>query len=232
MRRSHFSMIASRPCAAHHLSLCLRSGVKFFVLQSTSRDAGFKSAHRRSDEACGAPSSLDGVIQHGGGRNEDGDFPYGEWTAPYRSPAGAEAVAEAQGKRFDFLLGRRTYHIWSSRWPKIKGGPFADAINAATKYVATHRPDGLEWGPVETLGADIVEGVRRVKSKGGPDLIVWGSSTLTPVLLDQGLVDDVVLIASTCPTTGQRNARCKPASGKRIAASDVRVGSTQEGRHT
>jgi dihydrofolate reductase len=139
-------------------------------------------------------TSLDGVIQHGGGRNEDGDFPYGEWTAPYRSPAGAEAVAEAQGKRFDFLLGRRTYDIWSSHWPKVKGGPFADAINAATKYVATHRPDGLEWGPVETLGADIVEGVRRVKSKDGPDLIVCGSSTLTPVLLDQGLVDDVVLI--------------------------------------
>ena len=139
-------------------------------------------------------TSLDGVIQHGGGRKEDGDFPYGEWTAPYRSPAGAAAVVEAQGKRFDLLLGRRTYDIWSSYWPKVKGGPFADAINAATKYVATHRPDGLEWGPVETLGADIVEGVRRVKSKDGPDLIVWGSSTLTPVLLDQGLVDDVLLM--------------------------------------
>ena len=138
--------------------------------------------------------SLDGVIQHGGGRNEDGDFPYGEWTAPYRTPAGAEALAEAQGKRFDFLLGRRTYDIWSNYWPKVKGGPFADAMNAATKYVATHRPDGLEWGPVETLGADIMEGVRRVKSKDGPDLIVYGSSTLTPVLLDQGLVEDVVLI--------------------------------------
>jgi dihydrofolate reductase len=27
----------------------------------------------------------------------------------------------------------------------------------------------------------------------GPDLIVWGSSTLTPVLLEQGLVDEVLL---------------------------------------
>ncbi len=136
--------------------------------------------------------SLDGVIQHGG--DEDGHFPYGEWTAPYRSPAGAEAVAEAQGKRFDLVLGRRTYDTLSSYWPKVKGGPFADAINAATKYVATHRSNSLEWGPVETLGADIAEGVRRVESKDGPDLIVWGSSTLTPVLLDQGLVDDVVLM--------------------------------------
>jgi dihydrofolate reductase len=136
--------------------------------------------------------SLDGVIQHGG--DDDGDFPYGEWTAPYRSPAGAAAVAEAQGERFDFLLGRRTYDMWSSFWPKVTGGPFADAINAATKYVATHRPDGLEWGPVETLGADIVDGVRQVKSTDGPDLIVSGSSTLTPVLLDHELVDDVVLM--------------------------------------
>jgi dihydrofolate reductase len=36
-------------------------------------------------------------------------------------------------------------------------------------------------------------GVHRVKSTDGPDLIVWGSSTLTSALLDQGLVDEVVL---------------------------------------
>ena len=70
----------------------------------------------------------------------------------------------------------------------------ADSLNAATKYVATHRPDSLGWGPVEDLGADIIEGVRGVKSKDGPDLIVWGSSTLTSVLLEQGLVDEVVLL--------------------------------------
>ena len=39
-----------------------------------------------------------------------------------------------------------------------------------------------------------MEGVRGVKSKDGPDLIVSGSSTLTSVLLGQGLVDEVVLI--------------------------------------
>ena len=125
--------------------------------------------------------SLDGVIQHS---NDDGDFPYADWTAPYRSAAGAQAATEAQGARFDLLLGRRTYDIWSGFWPKIKGGPFADAINSATKYVATHRPDSLAWGPVEAVGADIAAGVARVKSTDGPDLVMWGSSTLTPALLD------------------------------------------------
>jgi dihydrofolate reductase len=137
--------------------------------------------------------SLDGVISPGG-QNEDSDYANGGWTAPYRTAAGAEAVAEAQGKGFDLLLGRRTYDIWAGFWPTVKNGPFADGLNAATKYVATHRPDSLGWGPVEDLGADIIEGIRRVKSKDGPDLIVWGSSTLTSVLLVQGLVDEVVLL--------------------------------------
>jgi dihydrofolate reductase len=137
--------------------------------------------------------SLDGVISPGG-RNEDSDYAHGGWTAPYRTAAGAEAVAEAQGKSFDLLLGRRTYDLWASFWPTVKTGPFADRLNAATKYVATHRPDSLGWGPVEDLGTDIMAGVRRVRSKDGPDLLVCGSSTLTPVLLKHGLVDDVVLI--------------------------------------
>ena len=132
--------------------------------------------------------SLDGVIEHGE------DYAHGEWTAPYRSPAGLEAVVEAQGSIFDLLLGRRTYDIVAGYWPKVKNGRLADGLNAATKYVATHRPDSLGWGPVGDLGADIMEGVRGVKSKDGPDLILWGSSTLTSVLLGQGLVDEVVLI--------------------------------------
>jgi dihydrofolate reductase len=144
--------------------------------------------------------SLDGVISPGE------DSAYGEWTTPYRTPAGAAAVAAAQGTSFDLLLGRRTYDLWAGFWPKVKGGPFADGLNAATKYVATHRPDGLGWGPVKDLGADIMEGVRGLKSKDGPVLIVWGSSTLTSVLLGQGLVDEVVLIVY--PVLLGRGIRC------------------------
>lgn len=132
--------------------------------------------------------SLDGVIEH-----EDG-YAYGAWTAPYRSPAGLAAVLEAHGTGFDLLLGRRTYDLWSGYWPKAGKSPMADTLNAATKYVATHRPDSLAWGPVKDLGADIIEGVRDLKAKDGPDVLIWGSSTLTSVLLGQGLVDEVVLL--------------------------------------
>ena len=70
----------------------------------------------------------------------------------------------------------------------------ADGINAATKYIATHRPESLEWGPVESLGPDIVADIRRIKSEDGPALILWGSSTLTSTLLEHGLADEFLLI--------------------------------------
>ncbi len=134
--------------------------------------------------------TLDGVIQH----ENSQDFAYGNWTTPYLSPAGLEAVIEAQGSPFDLLLGRHTYDLWVGYWPNAGNTPIANGINAATKYVATHRPASLEWGPVEDLGTDIIAGIRDIKSTDGPDLIVWGSSTLTSVLLDQGLADEVVLL--------------------------------------
>jgi dihydrofolate reductase len=137
--------------------------------------------------------SLDGVIQHSA---DDGDFPYSDWTAPYRTPAGRELVMAAHGERFDLLLGRRTYDLWSVAWGKAPSSPIGDRINAATKHVVTHRPESLEWGPVEGVRPDIVEGVRRIKSQDGPDVVLSGSSTLTSTVLEHGLADEAVLIVS------------------------------------
>jgi len=135
--------------------------------------------------------SLDGVIQNSA---DDDDFPFSDWSAPYRTPAGRDAMLAEHGESFDLLLGRRTYDGWSSFWPKAPSSPMADRLNAATKYIATHRPESLDWGPVEWLGPDIVEGVRRIKSQDGPHLILSGSATLTSTLLENGLADEVLLV--------------------------------------
>ncbi len=133
--------------------------------------------------------SLDGVIQSSG---EDG-FPYADWTVPYRTPAGRDELLARHGGRFDLLLGRRTYDMWSGFWPKAPASPMADALNAAKKYVVTHHPESLEWGPCEGV-PDIGEGVRRIKAQDGPNLILWGSSTLTSPLLEHGLADEILLV--------------------------------------
>lgn len=134
--------------------------------------------------------SLDGVMQHSA---DDNNFSYGEWTTPYRTPAGRDAMVAAYGGSFDLLLGRRTYDLWSGFWPKAPSSPMADGLNAAKKYVATHRRESLAWGPFEGLGPDIIEGIRRIKSQEGPNLILAGSSTLTSPVLEHGLADEVLL---------------------------------------
>jgi len=134
--------------------------------------------------------SLDGVIQHS---DDDDNFPYSGWTAPYRTPAGRDAMLGAYGERFDLLLGRRTYDLWSGFWPKAPSSPMRNGLNAATKYIVTHRPESLEWGPFEGLGPDFVEDIRRIKAQDGPNLILSGSSTLTSTLLEHDLADEVLL---------------------------------------
>src|SRR5579871_2028700 len=100
--------------------------------------------------------SLDGVIQAPGGPAEDpsNGFQHGGWSAPHHDPTAGAAIVAAQGDAFDLLLGRHTYDIFAGFWPKVPKSPMADSLNAATKYVATHRPESLAWGPVEGLGKD------------------------------------------------------------------------------
>src|SRR5438034_10384267 len=104
--------------------------------------------------------ALDGVIQAPGGPDEDrdGDYAHGGWAMRYCDTAILEAIAAAQGNSFDLLLGRRTYDIFASYWPKAESSPIADGLKAATKFVATHRPDSLGWVPVVDLCAYILEG--------------------------------------------------------------------------
>ena len=135
--------------------------------------------------------SLDGVIQN---TNDGDNFPYGDWSAPYRTPAGRELIIAAYGSAFDLLIGRRTYDMWSGFWPKAPSSPLAKGLNAATKYVVTHSTEGMAWGPSRAIGGNIIEGVRQVKFSEGPDLFLSGSSTITSPLLEHGLVDEVLLI--------------------------------------
>ncbi|SDG03591.1 dihydrofolate reductase family protein [Terriglobus roseus] len=132
--------------------------------------------------------SIDGVIEAAGGT-------YGDWTGPYRTPEGFATVTAMYGENFDLILGRTTYDQWSGYWPKAPSSPMADRLNAATKYIVTHTPDSLAWGPFEAVN-DLIEGVRRIKATDGADLIVCGSSTLTSQLIEHGLADELVLLVN------------------------------------
>lgn len=152
--------------------------------------------------------SLDGVMQAPGGPEEDpsGGFGFGGWTVPFWGDDAVGAfVGESFASPFALLLGRRTYDIFAGYWPGIETDPakpgyeagnagIATAFNAATKYVATHRPETLAWQHSEALGRDVPARVRALKAQDGPDLLIQGSSVLVHELLAHGLIDVVKLI--------------------------------------
>jgi dihydrofolate reductase len=139
--------------------------------------------------------SLDGVVQGPGGAEEDQEagFAWGGWAMPHHDAETGAFIDTAGGPVFDLLLGRRTYDIFAGYWPR-QAGEMAESLNAAHKFVATHRAEDLPWGPATALGPDLAAGIAVAKATQGPDIVVWGSSTLTPLLIAQGLADRVRLM--------------------------------------
>lgn len=146
--------------------------------------------------------SLDGVMQAPGGPDEDtsGGFAYGGWTFPYFDEFAGSAMDEQMSMPFDLLLGRKTYDIFASYWPKQDpadsvAGPF----NKAVKYVVSASSPELAWENSVLIDGDVVAKLKELKSSDGPILQVHGSSNLIQTLLKNDLVDELWL--KTFPVT-------------------------------
>jgi dihydrofolate reductase len=138
--------------------------------------------------------TLDGVMQAPGGPEEDtaGDFKFGGWTVGYFDETAGKVMGEQMGHPFDLLLGRRTYDIFASFWPK-QDDETARAINRATKYVVSHRPVSVDWKETVLINGDVAEKIRRLKAEDGPELQVHGSGNMIQTLLKHDLVDELWL---------------------------------------
>jgi dihydrofolate reductase len=92
------------------------------------------------------------------------------------------------------LLGRTTYEIFASSWPK-ETGDFADRFNALPKYVASTTLKNLDWKPAELLKGALPEAVKKLKEGGGGNIYVHGSISVAQELLRHGLVDRIRLLS-------------------------------------
>ena len=133
--------------------------------------------------------TLDGVIQAGGGPEEDtsGGFAYGGWQAPYSDDVLGTVMKRQMNMPFDLLLGRTTFDIWASYWPHH--ADIWPGVNPATKYVASNTITCHAWQPSVFLGGDIVEKINNLKQTQGPDLHVYGSANLVQTLMKHDVVD-------------------------------------------
>jgi dihydrofolate reductase len=134
--------------------------------------------------------TLDGVIQAGGGPEEDtsGGFAYGGWQAPYSDEVLGTVMKRQMNLPFDLLLGRTTFEIWAAYWPHH--ADIWPGVNPATKYVASNTITSHAWQPSVFLGGDIVEKVNNIKQTPGPDLHVYGSAKLVQTLMKHDVVDE------------------------------------------
>lgn len=137
--------------------------------------------------------SLDGVMQAPGGPEEDTSdgFALGGWSFSYFDDEVGEEMDRVMGRPFDLLLGRKTYDIFAGFWPSAPEEELsaAEALNRATKYVASRGNPELTWANSVLLHGDLAAAVADLKSTDGPQLQVHGSGDLIQTLLSAGLVD-------------------------------------------
>jgi dihydrofolate reductase len=141
----------------------------------------------------GAMISMDGVMQAPGGPTEDPTrgFEFGGWVMPHYDQEFREEL-DRLFRKFDLLLGRKTYEIFAGYWPYYdeddSDGGIARQFNEIRKYVVSRSGEvDTSWAG-SVLLRDIAD-VKRLKQEDGPDLVTQGSTELVHALLANDLVD-------------------------------------------
>jgi dihydrofolate reductase len=136
--------------------------------------------------------TVDGIMQAPGGPEEDpsGGFEHGGWSFGYWDEQMQTVMGESMSKPFDLVLGRKTYEIFAAYWPH-SDDPAAEALNRATKHVASTTLKELEWENSKLIAGELPEGVQALKEEDGPELQVHGSANLIQTLLEHGLIDEL-----------------------------------------
>jgi len=175
--------------------------------------------------------TLDGVMQAPGGPEEDpdGGFAYGGWSFPYGDEDFGAAVTGWFDHASAFLLGRKTYQIFSGHWPRVTdpGDPIAAKLNALPKYVASTTLASAGWQNSSILSGDVAAEVAKLKEQPGDELQVHGSGALAQTLIDHDLIDEYrLLVFPVHLGSGKKLFRdgAKPAALRHISTTTTGTG--------
>jgi len=143
--------------------------------------------------------TLDGVVQGLGGLDEDrrGGFERGGWAIPFFGDQAAAYLDQVFRRADAFLFGRWTYEVFAGYWGAIDdpGNVIAAALNRQPKFVVSSTLTDPQWTETTVLSGDLAAAVAQLKEERDGELQVHGSITLVRWLLEQGLVDEIVLLA-------------------------------------
>jgi dihydrofolate reductase len=100
------------------------------------------------------------------------------------------------------LSGRMAEEGFFDHWERVAAdtgnpqAPFAAAIVAMPKRVATRTIASSRWKNAELLRGDLAEAVAALKRAPGKDILVYGGPTLASALLDAQLIDEMHIIVN------------------------------------
>ena len=139
--------------------------------------------------------TLDGVMQGPGRPDEDtrDGFQHGGWSVTDNDEVMGQAMGARMVQSSGLLLGRRSYEDMLAYW-NTTDSPFADALNNAPKYVASHTSEPLAWPNSTLLTGDVPMAVAKLKQDEGNDLHIMGSGMLIQSLMPHGLIDEYMLM--------------------------------------
>jgi dihydrofolate reductase len=136
--------------------------------------------------------SLDGVV----GSPE-------KWTSPFFSDEMGRDLAAGLESAVAMVLGRITYTEFADFWPRQGDDvPFAALNNAIRKIVVSKTIQDPGWHNTTVIQDDQI---RDLKADAKGDLHITGSGTLVRNWIEQGIIDEVVLMM--CPIVLGRGKR-------------------------
>jgi dihydrofolate reductase len=124
----------------------------------------------------------------------DGSIEFlGDWFDPTAHAEDMNAEVMRQSEAEDvLLLGRQTFEDFRSFWPTRTDDRtgITDHLNRVHKAVVSSTLTDPGWDNSSVLGADWRDRVRDLKEEDGGDIVVTGSLSLCPAVIEAGLVDE------------------------------------------
>ncbi|MDX6371997.1 MAG: hypothetical protein QOD98_985 [Nocardioidaceae bacterium] len=124
----------------------------------------------------------------------DGSIEFlGDWFDPTDQAEDLAAEIQRQSEQEEILLlGRQTFTDFRAFWPHQTDDTtgISDLLNRVHKVVVSTSLGDPEWENTTVIGADWRDRVRSLKEEDGGDIVVTGSLTLVPDVIEAGLVDE------------------------------------------
>jgi dihydrofolate reductase len=138
----------------------------------------------------------------------DGSIEFvGDWFDPtdHTEDLNAEVMRQSEAEDV-LLLGRQTFEDFRSFWPQQTDDHtgITDHLNRVHKVVVSSTLTDPEWDNSSVFGADWRDRVRALKEEDGGDIVVTGSLTLCPAVIEAGLVDEYRLFVHPAVQGGGR----------------------------